>query len=48
MSLLQAFGYPAIIQLVNRDKKYLCVGAVFEPVLVSKLTSTAPFSDQYW
>ena len=35
MSLLQAFGYPAIIQLVNRDKKYLCVGAVFEPVLVA-------------
>ena len=29
-------------------KKYLCVGAVFEPVLVAELTSTAPFTDQYW
>ena len=48
ISLLQAFGYSAIIQLVNSDKKYLCVGAVFEPVLVAELTSTAPFTDQYW
>ena len=48
ISLLQAFGYSAIIQLVNSDKKYLCVGAVFDPVLVAELTSTAPFTDQYW
>ena len=48
ISLLQAFGYSAIIQLVSSDEKYLFVEAVFEPVLVAELTSTAPFTDQYW
>jgi len=34
--------------LVSSDEKCLCIGAVFEPVLVAELTSTAPFTDQYW
>ena len=37
-----------LLYMVNCGEKRLCVGGVFEPVLVAELTSTTPFTDQYW